>query len=500
MENILIGLMNVFQPFNLFICILGLVVGVVFGALPGFSATMGVAVCVPFSYVLSPQAAMLLLSGVYCGGVYGGSIPAVLLGIPGTPASAPTAADGRVLTQRGESGRALALVTLASSFGGFWSSIALLVGAPLLAIIAMKVGAPEQVMIAIFGLSVVSMLSYGNMIKGLLVALVSLLFATIGQDPVLGFPRFTMGMYQLTGGLSVVPVLIGIFSLPEVFKMLEEPDGEKVEASKVSKMSLKLRDFTGHIGTYIRSTIIGIAIGIIPAAGPDIAAFLSYNEAKKASKNPDEFGKGASEGIIAAEAANNGVTGGSLIPLLTLGVPGSAPAAIFLGAMIIHGLRPGPLLFTQNADDIYTLLVGFAFINIMLFFVGWLFCKVSGKILLIPNSILAITIVVLASVGAYSIQQNVFDVMIMFVSGIIGYVMVNNDYPLSPVALALLLGPMLEESIAITNTMYRGQFWMMFTRPLTLVFMSFTIFSFVFPIIKQKVQDIKARKQLNVNQ
>lgn len=486
-ENILIGLMNVFQPFNLLICLGGLIIGVVFGALPGFSATMGVAVCVPFSYILDPQAAMLLLSGVYCGGVYGGSIPAVLLGMPGTPASAPTAEEGRALTKRGKSGRALAMVTFASAFGGFWSAIALLLGAPLLAIIAMKVGAPEQIMIAIFGLSVVSTLNEDNMLKGVIVGVVSLLFATIGQDPVHGFPRFTMGMYQLTGGLSVVPVLIGIFSLPEVFKMLEEPVGKIVEVSKVSKMTLKLQDITRNSVNLIRSTIIGIGMGIIPAAGPDIAAFFAYNEAKKTDKNPEEFGKGSIAGIIASEAANNGVTGGSLIPLLTLGVPGSAPAAIFLGAMIIHGLRPGPLLFTQHANDIYTLLVGFAVINLMLFFVGWFFCKISGKILLIPNSILAVVVAVLATVGSYSIQRNIFDIVVMFGAGLIGYVMVKNDYPLSPVALALLLGPMLEESLTLTSSMYQGNMLMMFTRPLTLVFTAFTIFSIGFPLIKRQI-------------
>lgn len=485
MENILLGLTQVFQLNNLLICIAGLFIGVLFGALPGFSATMGVAVFVPFSYVMEPQAALLLLSGIYCGGVYGGSIPAVLLGIPGTPASAPTAFDGRALTLKGESGRSLILSTFASSFGGFFSALALLLFAPLLAMIAMKVGAPEQMVIAVFGLSVVCMLSFGNMLKGVIVGVVSLLIATIGQDPVLGFPRFTMGMYQMTSGLSVVPVLIGIFSLPEVFKMLEDPLGKLTHASKVSKMNMKLKDITANLINLIRSTLIGIGIGIIPAAGPDIASFLSYNEAKKASKHPEEFGNGSVEGIIAAESANNGVTGGSLIPLLTLGIPGSAPAAIFLGAMIIHGLRPGPMLFTQNSTEVYTLLVGFAVINILLFFVGALYCKAAGTILKIPKSILATVIVVLAIVGSFSINKNMFDVAVMFIAGMIGYIMVKNDFPTSPVALALLLGPMLEQAISLTRTMYSDNFLMIFTRPLTVIFTLFTLVSFVYPFAKE---------------
>ena len=486
LSNLLLGLQGAFTLENLLFELAGVVIGIIFGALPGFSATMGVAVFVPFSYVLEPGAAMLLLSGVYCGGVYGGSIPAVLIGIPGTPASVPTSLEGRAMVQKGKSGEALAMVTFASAFGGFISSVALLLFAPLLAIVALKVGPPEQMMIAIFGLSVVSMLSVGNMMKGLFVGFVTLLIATVGQDPMLGFPRFTFGNFQLTGGLETVSVLIGLFSLPEVFKMLESKK-ENDKASVVSKMKLSLKDITSNTVNLIRSTIIGIAIGIIPAAGPDIASFLSYNEAKKASKQPEKFGHGSTEGIIASEAANNGVTGGSLIPLLTLSIPGSAPAAIFLGAMIIHGLRPGPLLFTQHAGTVYTLLVGFAVINIMIFFVGWVFCKWAGKILVIPKQILAVIIVVLASVGSFSIQQNMMDVFTMYIAGIIGYFMLKYDYPLSPVALGLLLGPMLEEALTLTNTMY-DNFFMIFTRPLTNVFVVFIFVSLFWPLIKNQLK------------
>ena len=301
MENIMLGFANVFQLSNLLVCIGGLFVGILFGALPGFSATMAVAIFVPFTYVMEPGAALLLLSALYCGGVFGGSIPAVLVGIPGTPASAPTALEGKALVKRGEAGRALNLVTLASCFGGFVSSVALLICAPLLAKIAKMVGQPEQMFVAVFGLSVVVMLSQENLFKGLMVAFISLLLATFGQDPVEGFPRFTYGLSQLTGGFSVVPVLIGLFSLPEVFKMLEDPLGKMAESGKVGSLKLKITDVTHNMFNAIRSTIIGVCIGIIPAAGPDIAAFLCYNEAKKASKEPEKFGNGSPEGIVAAE-------------------------------------------------------------------------------------------------------------------------------------------------------------------------------------------------------
>lgn len=480
----MIGFLQVFQPINLVLCVLGLLIGVIFGALPGFTATMGVAVFVPFSYYLEPQGALLLLSGIYCGGVYGGSIPAVILGIPGTPASAPTSFDGRALTLKGQAGRSLALVTFSSAFGGFMSSIALLFLTPILAIIALKVGPPEQMMIAILGLSVVCMLSEGNMIKGILVGLFTLLIATIGQDPQVGFPRFTFGIYQLTGGVSLVPILIGLFAIPEVIKMLEDSEELLVDTDKVGKMLLLMSDIKDNVVNYIRSAIIGIIIGIIPAAGPDVAAFLSYNEAKKNSKYPENFGNGAIDGIIASETTNNAVTGGSLIPLLTLGIPGSAPAAIFLGAMYIHGLRPGPQLFKENADVVYTLLVAFSIINILLFFVGWIFCKYSLKVLLIPKTILATSIVLLATVGSYAISKNIFDVIQMYIAGVAGYIMVKNDYPLSPVALALLLGPMLEQAISQTFVMYGTKFYMIFTRPITIVLFLLIVLSFAWrPII-----------------
>lgn len=482
------GLSAVFLPHNLLICIGGLIAGVIFGALPGFSATMGVAVFVPFSYALEPQQALLLLSGVYCGGVYGGSIPAILLGIPGTPASAPTAFEGRALTERGESGRALALCTFSSSLGGFFSSVALIFCAPVLAIIALRVGPPEQMMIAIFGLSVVCMLSFGNMAKGLLVGFFSLVLACIGQDPQVGFPRFTFDSINLYAGVSTVPILIGLFSLPEVIKMLED-DGESfVKVDSAGKMALSRKDFKGETINAIRSTILGIIIGIIPAAGPDIASFLAYNEARKSSKHPENFGKGCSSGIIASEAANNAVTGGSLIPLLSLGIPGSAPAAIFLGAMYIHGLQPGSSLFKDHSDTVYTLLVGFAVINVLMFFVGWLFCKVAGKILTIPKSVLATSIVILATVGSFSISKSMFDVIQMYIAGVCGYIMVKNNYPLSPVALALLLGKMLESSIAQTMVMYPDNIFEMFSRPLTIIFAALVIISFVWPIISNKLK------------
>ncbi|KJS88423.1 MAG: hypothetical protein JM58_01285 [Peptococcaceae bacterium BICA1-8] len=498
LEYILIGLSNFFQPMNIIVSILGLAVGITFGALPGFTATMGVAVFVPFSFWLPPDTALIMLSGLYCGAIYGGSISAVLLGIPGTPASVPTTFDGHAMTKRGEAGLALAYVTYASAVGGFLSSIALLIGAPLLAIVALKVGPPEQMTLAIFGLSVVSILTSGNMVKGILVGVFSLVLATVGQDPMQGYPRYTFDMYQLIGGVPLVPVLIGAFSLPEVFNMIEEGINQTTIATKIGSMKLKLSELRRMLGVTIRSSLIGIGIGIVPAAGPDIASFISYNQAMRSSKTPEKFGKGAPEGIIAAEAANNAVTGGSLIPLLTLSIPGSAPAALFLGALFIHGLRPGPTLFTKNAEIVYTLLVGFAIINIFMFFVGMGFCKISSSVVKVPRAVLVPIIGVLTVVGSFAVQQSLFDVGIMFAAGIIGYFMLKNDFPVSPIALGLILGPMLEQAIVQSSIMFKGNYWMIFSRPLAVVFIVLTIFSLFWPMISKHITKIKEKPEKNM--
>lgn len=481
-ESILLGISSLFTPFNILIIVFGLMIGMIFGALPGFTATMALAVLVPFSFWLPADAALLLLSAVYCSAIYAGCIPAILLGIPGTPASVPTMYDGLEMTKKGQAGKALSLATFGSSVGGVLSAFALLVGAPLLALVALKVGPPEQMMLAIFGLSIVCSLSSDNLIKGILVGFLSLLLATVGQDPVEGYPRFTFGLYELIGGIPLIPVLIGIFSIPEVFKMIEQQNKGTFLSPKIGSLKVSIKEKMKLFFLTIRSALIGIGIGIVPAAGPEIASFISYNEAMRLSKNRDKFGKGNPEGIIASEAANNGVTGGSLIPLLTLSIPGSAPAAVFLGALLIHGLRPGPTLFSQNTDTVYTLLVGFILINILMYFVGLLFCRISAHVINVPTGILVPMILVFSILGAYAVQRSMFDVIIMLISGIIAYMMIKNNYPIAPIALALILGPILEEALQLSLTMTQGNLLLIFSRPLTILFFILTIISLFWPL------------------
>lgn len=488
LENVLLGLQNLFTGTHMLVCAVGLIAGIVFGALPGFSATMGCAVMIPFTYSMEPSAALLLLSGVYCGGVYGGSIPAILLGIPGTPASAPTAFEGRALTQQGKAGKALGICTYGSALGGLVSSIALICASPLLAKLAVMVGPPEQMMIAIFGLSVVCMLSPETFFKGLLVACVALLLATIGQDPLFGFPRFTFGSLNLYGGVSLVPILIGLFSLPEVITMLESEDGKLVESAKVGSLFFKLSELKGSLWNTIRSILIGIGIGIVPAAGPDIAAFLSYNQAKRGSKHPEEYGKGSTEGIIASECANNAVTGGSLIPMLTLGIPGESVTAVLMGGLIIHGLQPGPELFTTYAGMTYTFFAGFVLVQFFMLGVGMLGCKGFAQISRLSDAILIPSIFLLCVVGSYAIHNNVVEVAIMLIFGVIGYLARKFDFNAAAIVLGLILGPIGERGLRRSLLISDGDPSILFSTSLCWILIALCVLGVLSPLLMERME------------
>ena len=488
LELVLNGFLNCFTLMNLGSAMGGLAIGIFFGVLPGFSATMAVSVFVPFSFWLDPAAALLMLSGLYCGAIYGGAITAILLGIPGTPASVPATFDGVTLAKQGKAGSTLGIVTYVSAAGGFISGIALMVGAPLLAVLALMVGPPEQFALTVFGLSVVCILTKGNILKGILIGVFSLILSCVGQDPINAFPRFTFGVHEIITGLPLIPILIGAFSLPEVFKMIESGiRKERSLTAKVDKVRVTLQDIKLTFGNMIRSAMIGVGIGTIPAAGPDIASFISYNQAVAASKDPKSFGKGNIQGVVAGETANSACTGGSLIPLLTLGIPGSAPAALYLGALYIHGLRPGGQLFTDNADITYTLLVGFCLINILMFVMGILFCRVASKVVTVSRIILVPTILILTMVGSFAMQQSVLDIWIMFISGVIAFFLTKYGFPISPIALGLILGPVMEQSFGLSMIMFHGNAWLFFTRPLALIFFALAIFSLFWPMVSDLI-------------
>ncbi|WP_422444927.1 tripartite tricarboxylate transporter permease [Thermoanaerobacterium sp. DL9XJH110] len=482
--QLLEGFLNVMTPKILSFLVLGVIGGIAIGSLPGLTATMGVALLLPITFGMDPVTGILLLLGIYIGAIYGGSVSAILLRTPGTPAAAATALDGFELAKRGEAGRALGISTIASFGGGVISTVFLITIAPFLAKMALKFSAPEYFALAFFGLSIISSISGKSLLKGLIVGVLGLLASTVGMDPMTSHPRFTFGNVNLLNGFSFIPVMIGLFGLSQALTNIEESVSNVKVEQKVIRVLPTPSDIKRILGTVIRSGILGTFIGSIPGAGADIAAFVSYNEAKRWSRNPDRFGTGLIEGIAAPEAGNNGVTGGAMIPLLTLGVPGDAVTAILLGALMIQGLQPGPLLFKEHSGLVYTLFSGLLIGNFIMLVVGLLGIRLFIKVLSVPKYLLTPIIFLLCFIGSYAINNSFFDVGVMLLSGIIGYVFMKLDFPASPIVLALILGPMAESNLRRSLIMSGGNIFILFTRPIAAILLFFGIVTLLAPIFR----------------
>ncbi|NEU30128.1 C4-dicarboxylate ABC transporter permease [bacterium LRH843] len=469
----------------LIILIAGVTVGMAIGSLPGLTATMGVALILPVTFGMGPVTGILLLVGVYFGAIYGGSIAAILINTPGTPSSAATVLDGHPLAKKGYAQKALTVSTISSAIGGVLSVIVLILVAPQLAVFALKFSAPETFALAVFGMSVISGVAGKSLVKGFMMLFVGLLICSIGLDPVGGFPRFTFGSTDLLGGVSFIAAMIGLFALSEAFQIVEEAFAKEKAILALKKAKLKWKEFKGLIYTILRSAGIGTFIGMIPGAGGDIACFVAYNEAKRFAKKGEKFGEGELKGIAAPETANNATTGGAMIPLLTLGIPGDAVTAVMLGALMVQGLQPGPLLFQNHSELVYTLFIGMLLANILVLVIGLSAIRIVIKVLLIPKVIVGAIIVVLCMIGAYALGNNMFDVWIMVLFGIIGYFMKKYEYPASPIILALILGPMMESNFRRSLLMADGDLTIFFTRPIAgiLLFLAFlTLFT---PLFKE---------------
>ena len=458
--------------------VIGVTGGIVIGALPGLTATMGVAVLLPFTFGMEATRALVMLCGIYIGAIYGGSISAILLKTPGTPAAAATVLDGYELARKGEAAKALSVSAIASFVGGMVSTVMLITISPVLASFALRFGAPEYFALAVFGLSIIASISGKSPVKGLLAGMFGLLISTVGLDPVTSYPRFTFGQINLYNGFAIIPVLIGLFALAEAFVQMEKIF-EKAQAidTRFKHGMVSLKETISLLPLMIKSALIGTFIGAIPGAGADIAAFVTYNEARRSSKRGNEFGTGCIEGVAAPEAGNNGVTGGAMVPLLTLGVPGDAVTAILLGALIIQGLQPGPLLFTKNADIVYGLFSSLLVGNVLLLLFGLLGVRLFCRVVELPKRIIIPVIVTLSIVGAYSMNNSIFDVWVCIGFGIIGYIMQKVDMPSSPIILAVILGPMAESNLRRAVLMYQGSYSFLWTRPIGVVFLALAALS-----------------------
>lgn len=474
---------------NLLAVIIGVIVGIVVGALPGLSATMAISVLVPFTFGLTPLVALGLMAGIYNGAMYGGAIPAVLLRIPGTPAAVATSFDGYPMAQKGQGGYALQVAVVSSSIGGIASAFALMLLAPPLSKVTLLFGPAEIFWVAVFGLCSIVFLLGSDVIKGLVSACFGVFVSVIGSDPILGNDRFTFDRLELLDGISIVVLLVGLYALPPVMDLLESPvktDSAVDGRLKTEPIWRSLPRMLCFWKTWLRGSIIGIWIGILPGAGGSMAALMSYNEARRSSKTPQTWGHGEPEGVAAAETANNADTAAALIPALTLGIPGTSVAAVMLGGLLIHGLQPGPMLFRENPDVVFGFMWQFLFGAILLLFLGGSLATNSfARLLLLPRPLLGAVIMVLMLIGVYSIHGRMFDVYLMLLFGAIGYLMDKLQYPIAPAVLGLILGGFAEENLRLALRIGLGDWTSLFTNLTSQVLVGMTLLVVLGPALKR---------------
>jgi len=494
-SDLLQALPNVLEWTNFAAVIIGVIAGIVVGAMPGLSATMAISVLVPFTFGLEPLVALGLMAGIYNGAMYGGAIPAVLLRIPGTPAAVATTFDGYPMAQKGEGGFALQVAVISSAIGGIASAFALMLLAPPLSKVTLLFGPSEVFWVAVFGLASIIFLLGGNPVKGLISAFFGVFVSVIGSDPIYGNDRFTFGQLEILDGIHIVILLVGLYALPPVIDLLETPLRTGVYNSKLGTESIwkALPRMKGYWKTWLRGSAIGIWIGILPGAGGSMAAFMSYNEARRSSTNPDVWGKGEPEGVAAAEVANNADTASALIPALTLGIPGTAVAAVMLGGLLVHGLQPGPMLFRENPDIVFGFMWQFLFGAILLVLLGGSLATNSfAHLLNLPRPLLGSVIIVLMLIGVYSIHGRMFDVYLMLGFGAIGWVMDRLKLPLPPVVLGLILGGFAEENLRLALRIGRGDPMILFQNMTSLILVALTIAVIIGPTLKKRF--INSRK------
>ncbi len=499
MELLKLGLDVVFVPSTLLLIFLGTVLGVIFGALPGVSSSMAVVLGLTFTYGLDPVTSIAFLVAVYCAAITGGGITAILFKIPGTPSSAPTTFDGHPMAQNGQPMKALSISLFTSAIGGVLAAVAMFMISPQLATAALKFGPSELFAISFMGLSVLTALDEGNVLKTIISGLLGLWLATIGMDPIHGLARFTWGNSTLLSGIEMIPVMIGMFAITQVLKetkdrsKLENLDEAKQEKGKDKIISMK--ELWGMKGTITRSGVLGTIVGILPGAGATIASFLSYTTEVKLSKHPETYGKGEPRGIAASETANNAATGGSMVPLLSLGIPGGNAAAIMMSALVMKGVQMGPLLLKTQPQYLSSVFVSMMVTNVVMVVVSFAVAKVFGKILAIPYSILGTVIILLATIGSFALQSNTGNVILMIIAGIIGYYFSKFGFNNAALILGLVLGEMVESNLRRAVMIEQGNIAAVFSKPITAVLMIVSIISLLWPVVKPFV----AKKEKTTN-
>lgn len=480
------GFLYVLHPLRFLFLFLGVAGGIIVGAIPGLTGSVGIILLLPLVYQLDASTAIVMLCGMFCGAIYGGSISAILLSIPGTPSAAATVLDGYPLSQKGEAGKAIGVATIASTTGGIISTFCLMFIAPQLARFALKFGPEEYFALMIFGLTIIASVSGKSLVKGLIAGFFGLLIATVGLDPVTGYARFSFNIPNLMTGFPLLPVLIGLFAISEIFIQLELIDKKVVHyKQKIEKILPSFQELKNLFPTIIASSFLGTFIGMIPGTGGTIASFLAYGEAKRWSKNPDSFGKGNILGVAAPEAANNGTTGGAMVPLLSLGIPGDVITAVMLGALLLIGIRPGPFLFREHPEIVNSIFAGMLLANVLILLLGILSVRLFPRILRTPDAILFPAIFTLCFLGAFSLNNSVYDMSVALLFGVIGYIMRKNSFPMAPVVLGVILGPIAEDELGRAMIIAHGDWTVLFQSPIAIFFYAISIFSLLSSLKRQ---------------
>ena len=484
--NVLYGFQVALQPLNLFYCFMGTLIGTLVGVLPGLGPAAAIALLLPSTFHASPVSATIMLAGIYYGAMYGGSTTSVLVNIPGEAASVVTCLDGHQMALKGRAGPALGIAAFGSFIAGTFGVIALTITGPILSGVALKFGPPEYFSMMIVGITVLTYLSSGSMIKSLMTATVGLILGGVGMDAISGKYRFTYGMQILADGVGLVPLVMGLFGISEVLENLETEIRREIVSAKFRNLFPNLQDWKDATGPILRGTFLGFFLGLVPGGGAIIAAFVSYAIEKKVSKHPEEFGRGAIQGVAGPEAANNSAASGNFIPLLTLGIPCNAVMAILLGALMIHGLQPGPLLMTKAPDLFWGTIVSMYLGNVMLLVLNLPLIGLWVKVLKVPYYLLYPLILLFCLIGAYSIGNNPGDVLLMLVFGVVGYLLKKFQYDGAPLILAAVLGPMLEEAFRQSLMLSKGNFKIFISRPLSLCFLITACVLLIIPIVTQR--------------
>ncbi|MEW6662322.1 MAG: tripartite tricarboxylate transporter permease [Bacillota bacterium] len=488
MQNLLMGLSVALEPLNLLYVLFGVISGVIIGALPGLGPSAGLAILLPLTFGVDPIAGIILLAGIYYGAMYGGAITSILINTPGDPASVMTTMDGYPMTQAGRTGAAMGMAAFASFIGGTVCVIAFMYMAPALARVAVSFGPPEYFALMVLGLTTLAGMTGKYPLKGYLSAVFGLFLAIVGLDLVTGLPRFTFGSLELYDGVDFIIVAMGTFGIAEILVAAEEKASNKIKTKREDlawrKLFPTVQDWINSGWHIVRGTIIGFVIGILPGAGATIASFISYGVAKRTSKRPEMFGKGAIEGVAAPESANNSAAMGAMVPLLTLGVPGSASTAVMMGALMMFGMRPGPLLFEENPEFVWGLIGSMYLGNIVLILTMLVAVPIFVRILDVPSALLNAIVMAFILVGAYSINNSMFDVVFTIAFGFIGYFMKKMQIPAPPLVLALVLGNLMENSLRQSLIISDGSPLIFFTRPISGVIMWVAIILIFWPIVK----------------